>query len=290
MKQVSTFSLVARNADTGDLGIAVASKFLAVGFVVPWAKAGVGALATQSYANPDFGPRGLALMESGAGPEDILAIFARSDLELSKRQFGYVLADGQSLSYTGQDCHPWAGGKFGPNYAAQGNLLSGPDVVEALEQTFLTRSDLAFPERLLAALTAADQAGGDKRGRQSAALLVVGEGKGYGGMERWIDLRVDDHPTPLGELQRLLGIHRLLFGAEPSRSLTSAEIAWLQTVLQQQGYPAEASGQWNPATETALLALLGTENLEERYSGGPALDETTLAYLKDKFTLSRQPS
>ncbi|MBF6596288.1 MAG: DUF1028 domain-containing protein [Thermaceae bacterium] len=290
MKRVSTFSLVARDADTGDLGIAVASKFLAVGFVVPWAKAGVGALATQSYANPDFGPRGLALMESGAGPEDILAIFARSDLELSKRQFGYVLADGQSLSYTGQDCHPWAGGKFGPNYAAQGNLLSGPEVVAALEQAFLTRSDLAFPERLLAALTAADQAGGDKRGRQSAALLVVGEGKGYGGMERWIDLRVDDHPTPLGELQRLLGIHRLLFGAEPSRPLTSAEITWLQTVLQQQGYPGEASGQWNPATETALLALLGTENLEERYSGGPALDETTLAYLKDKFTLSRQPS
>lgn len=286
MKPVSTFSLVARDPDTGDFGIAVASKFLAVGFVVPWAKAGVGAVATQSYANPEFGPRGLALMQSGAGPEDILAVFARNDRELSKRQFGLVLASGESLSYTGQECHPWAGGKFGPNYAAQGNLLTGPEVVEGLEQIFLSRSDLPFPERLLAALSAADEAGGDKRGRQSAALLVVGEGRGYGGMERWIDLRVDDHENPVKELGRLLSVHRLLFGAgEAARPLSTEEIEWFQALLKAQGrYVGEVNGRWDEATEQAMFGLIGTENLEERYTGGPNLDETALAYLKEKFS------
>jgi uncharacterized Ntn-hydrolase superfamily protein len=280
-----TFSLVARDPDTGDLGIAVASKFLAVGFLVPWAKAGVGAVATQSYVNPSFGPTGLALMEAGAGPEDILAVFARNDPELAKRQFGYVLATGESLSYTGQECHAWAGSRWGSDYAAQGNLLAGPEVLEALERTFLQRADLPFPERLLEALLQADRAGGDQRGRQSAALLVVGQGKGYGGMERWIDLRVDDHPDPVVELQRLLGIHRLLFGAgEPSRPLSPEEIVWIQTLLHRQGYYTGAiSGQWDQATEQAFSALIGRENLEERYQGGPALDETALQYLQEKF-------
>ena len=276
---------MARDPATGDLGIAVASKFLAVGYVVPWAKAGVGAVATQSYANPDFGPRGLALAQAGASPEDILAVFHRNDPELPKRQFGLVLASGESLSYTGQECHTWAGGKSGPNYAAQGNLLAGAEVVEALEQTFLSRTDLAFPERMVAALLAADRAGGDRRGRQSAALLMVGEGKGYGGMERWIDLRVDDHPYPVVELERLLGIHRLLFsGGETPRALTSEEILWLQNLLTQQGhYSGEISGSWNSHTEQAFSTLIGMENLEERYSGGPWLDEVALAYLKGKF-------
>ncbi len=283
---VSTFSLVARDADTGDLAVVVASKFLAVGAVVPWAKAGVGAVATQSYANPAFGPQGLALMEAGAGPEDILAVFARTDPDLSKRQFGYVLANGESLSYTGTACHAWAGGRWGPNYAAQGNLLVGPEVVEALEQTFLKRTDLAFPERLVVALREADQAGGDRRGRQSAALLVVGQGKGYGGMERWIDLRVDDHPDPVAELERLLGIHRLLFGAgEASRALTPEEIRWIQALLHRLGHYTgpQQSGLWDRATEEAFATLVGMENLEERYQGGPFLDEAALRYLREKF-------
>jgi len=283
--RVHTFSLVARDPATGDLGIAVASKFLAVGYIVPWAKAGVGAVATQSYANPDFGSKGLALMEAGAGPEDILAVFARSDPNLAKRQFGYVLANGESLSYTGQECHAWAGGRWGANYAAQGNLLTGPEVVETLEQTFLGRSDLPFPERLLEALLSADRAGGDRRGRQSAALLVVGEGKGYGGMERWIDLRVDDHPDPVPELQRLLGIHRLLFGAgEPARPLSQDEIVWIQSILHEHGhYTGAISGVWDEATERAFSTLIGMENLEERYHGGAVLDETALRYLQEKF-------
>lgn len=285
MKPVCTFSLVARDPNTGDLGIAVASKFLAVGFVVPWAKAGVGAVATQSYANPEFGPRGLGLMQAGAGPEDILATFARGDKELAKRQFGLVLASGESLSYTGAECHVWAGGRFGPDYAAQGNLLTGPEVVEALEHTFRSRADLPFPERLLEALSAADEAGGDRRGRQSAALLVVGVGKGYGGMERWIDLRVDDHREPVGELRRLLSVHRLLFGAgEEPRALSEEEIRWLQHLLKAQGhYAGEVSGCWDEATEGALRALIGIENLEERYKGGPMLDETALTYLKERY-------
>ncbi len=280
-----TFSLVARDPATGDLGIAVASKFLAVGFLVPWAKAGVGAVATQSYVNPAFGPTGLALMEAGAGPEDILAVFARNDPDLAKRQFGYVLANGETLSYTGAECHAWAGSRFGPGYAAQGNLLAGPEVLEALEHTYLNRTELAFPERLLEALYQADRAGGDRRGRQSAALLVVGAGKGYGGMERWIDLRVDDHPDPVTELRRLLGIHRLLFGAgEPSRLLQADEIAWIQSLLRRQGlYSGEASGVWDEATEKAFAALIGMENLEERYQGGPMLDEVALKYLEEKF-------
>ncbi len=282
---IHTFSLVARDPQSGDLGIAVASKFLAVGFVVPWAKAGVGAVATQSYANTSFGPTGLALMEAGAGPEDILAVFARNDPELAKRQFGYVLANGESLSYTGQECHAWAGGRWGAGYAAQGNLLTGPEVVEALEHTFLNRTDLAFPERLVEALLQADRAGGDKRGRQSAALLVVGEGKGYGGMERWIDLRVDDHPDPVVELQRLLGIHRLLFGAgERGRPLSHEEIIWIQTLLQRQGhYTGPVSGAWDSVTEQAFRVLVGMENLEQRYQGGALIDEVALDYLKEKF-------
>uniref|UniRef100_UPI0026062F66 DUF1028 domain-containing protein n=1 Tax=uncultured Meiothermus sp. TaxID=157471 RepID=UPI0026062F66 len=280
---ISTFSLVARDPDTGLLGIAVASKFLAVGFVVPWARAGVGAVATQSYANPDFGPMGLALMEAGAGPEDILSVFARNDPDLARRQVGFVLANGESLSFTGQECHAWAGGQWGPNYAAQGNLLTGPEVVEMLVQTFLNRSDLAFPQRLVEALLQSDRAGGDRRGRQAAALLVVGEGKGYGGMERWIDLRVDDHPDPVQELQRLLAIHQLLFGAgEPTRPLSTREIVWIQALLHRQGqYTGAISGQWDETTELALRALIGMENLEERYQGGPALDETVLQYLKE---------
>jgi len=285
MKPVSTFSLVARDPSNGDLGIAVASKFLAVGYVVPWAKAGVAAVATQSYANPSFGPRGLALAEAGASPEDILAVFHHNDPELPKRQFGLVLGSGESLSYTGQECPAWAGGKSGPDYAAQGNLLAGPEVVQALEGTFLARGDLAFPERLLRALFEADRAGGDKRGRQSAALLIVGAGKGYGGMERWIDLRVDDHPDPVVELERLLEIHRLLFGAgEATRPLSKKEILWFQQLLQKQGhYTGPLDGTWSQDTEQAFFTLVGMENLEERYQGGPELDEVALAYLKEKF-------
>lgn len=282
---VATFSLVARDPDTGDLGVAVASKFLAVGAVVPHARAGVGAVATQSYANPRFGPQGLALLEAGASPQGVLEAFRRTDPELERRQFGLVSARGEALTFTGADCHPWAGGVAGEGFAAQGNLLTGPEVVEAMVETFL-REKAPFPERLLLALRAGERAGGDRRGKQSAALLVVGEGKGYGGLwDRYVDLRADDHPEPVEELFRLLALHRLLFERpKERRPLTAEEVRWLQGVLRGLGlYSGEVHGIFDPETERALWALIGMENLEERYRGGPEVDEATLAYLKGRY-------
>ncbi|GLV47946.1 hypothetical protein TJA_11040 [Thermus sp. LT1-2-5] len=283
---VATFSLVARDPETGDLGVAVASKFLAVGAVVPFARAKVGAVATQSYANPRFGPQGLALLAEGASPEGVLEAFRRTDPHLEKRQFGLVSARGEALSFTGSLCHPWAGGVVGEGFAVQGNLLAGPEVVEAMAETFVQEKDLPFPERLLGALRAGEAAGGDKRGRQSAALLVVGEGKGYGGLwDRYIDLRVDDHTEPLEELARLLSLHRLLFEKPKARRpLREEEVRWVQRVLHGLGlYAGEAHGVFDRETEEAFLALIGMENLEERYQGGPEVDEATLDHLKRRY-------
>ncbi|MDM7324860.1 MAG: DUF1028 domain-containing protein [Thermus sp.] len=286
---VATFSLVAQDPKTGDLGVAVASKFLAVGSVVPFARAGVGAVATQSYANPRFGPQGLALLEQGASPEGVLEAFRRTDPQLEKRQFGLVTAKGEALSFTGAECHPWAGGMGKRGLAVQGNLLAGSQVVEAMVETFFLEERTPFPERLLLALKAGEEAGGDKRGKQSAALLVVGEGKGYGGLwDRYIDLRVDDHPEPVEELFRLLSLHRLLFERpRERRPLTPEEVRWLQGVLRRLGlYAGEVHGEFDEATERAFLELIGMENLEERYHGGPEVDEATLSYLKRRYPWS----
>ncbi len=283
MTPVNTFSIVARDPETGDLGVAVASKFLAVGAVVPFARAGVGAVATQSYANTSFGPRALAMFAAGASPDLVTRAFVESDGEIGLRQFGLVDATGRSATFTGGDCHPWAGGMNGENYAAQGNLLTGPEVVDALVETFLRNAGLPLPERLLAALLAGDRAGGDKRGRQSAALLVVGENKGYGGFnDRWVDLRVDDHADPVPELERLLEIHRLLFGqAEDARPLSKGEIRWLQEAAGKLGfYAGAADGAWSEELEKALISWLGRENLEERYRGGPYLEDVVLQALR----------
>ncbi|WP_243030820.1 DUF1028 domain-containing protein [Thermus altitudinis] len=286
---VATFSLVAQDPETGDLGVAVASKFLAVGSVVPFARAGVGAIATQSYANPRFGPQGLTLLQQGASPEGVLEAFRRTDPGLEKRQFGLVSVRGEALSFTGAECHPWAGGRAGKGFAAQGNLLAGPQVVEAMVETFLREERTPFPERLLLALKAGEEAGGDKRGKQSAALLVVGEGKGYGGFwDRYIDLRADDHSEPVGELFRLLSLHRLLFERpKERRPLTPEEVRWLQGVLRSLGlYAGEVHGEFDQTTEQAFLALIGMENLEERYQGGPEVDEGTLSHLKRRYPWS----
>jgi uncharacterized Ntn-hydrolase superfamily protein len=203
-QKVATFSIVARDSLTGELGIAVASRFFAVGAVVPWAKAGVGAVATQSYANTTFGWRGLELLEKGATPAEIAEILIRNDEDPLRRQFGIVAADGKSATYTGENCLAWAGGRNGPNYAIQGNILAGEEVVTSMEETFL-KTEGTLAERLYAALIAGDEKGGDSRGKQSAAMLVVKEGAGYGGYtDRAIDIRVDDHPEPFKELGRLL--------------------------------------------------------------------------------------
>ena len=201
---VSTFSIVARDSTTGELGVGVASRFFAVGSVVPWAKADVGAVATQSFANTSFGWRGLELLEKGVIPEEALRILLRNDDDPERRQVGIVAADGKSATYTGKNCIPWAGGRNGPNYAVQGNILAGEAVVAAMEHAFLeTKGTLA--DRLYAALMAGDSKGGDSRGKQSAALLVVKNKAGYGGYnDRAIDIRVDDHAEPFKELGRLL--------------------------------------------------------------------------------------
>lgn len=219
---VATFSVVAFDADTGDLGVAVQSKFFAVGRVVPFAAAGVGAIATQAYANTTFGPRGLRLLRQGTGPQAVIDRLLADDPGRDGRQLGLVDAAGNTASFTGEGCLPWSGGRSGEGYTVQGNLLAGPEVVEAMAEAFEAGSgDLA--SRLVAALAAGQAAGGDVRGRQSAALLVVREGAGYGGFDdRYIDLRVDDHETPIRELQRLLDVRHGMLAAESSRRLLRA--------------------------------------------------------------------
>jgi uncharacterized Ntn-hydrolase superfamily protein len=203
-RAIATFSIVARDSVTGELGVGVASKFFAVGSVVPWAKADIGAVATQSYANTTFGWRSLELLEKGVTPEEAVKILIRNDDDPLRRQLGIVSADGKSATYTGEKCLAWAGGRNGPNYAIQGNILASEEVVTAMEKTFLeTKGTLA--DRLYAALLAGDAKGGDSRGKQSAAMLVVKKNAGYGGYtDRAIDIRVDDHPEPFKELGRLL--------------------------------------------------------------------------------------
>lgn len=212
---VATFSIVARDPNTGDLGIAVASKFLAVGAVVPWAKAGVGAVATQSHANVAYGPDGLALLASGKSATEALAALTKADERRDTRQAGIVDAKGRASTFTGTQCFAWAGGKTGEGWAAQGNTLAGEGVVGAMGEAFEKarasgKGELA--EWLMSALAAGDAAGGDRRGRQSAALLVVRAKGGFqGGNDRYIDLRVDDHAAPVPELTRLLRLHRKVF-------------------------------------------------------------------------------
>lgn len=208
---VATFSIVAVDPATGEIGVAVQSKIVGVGAVVPFAKAGVGAIATQAYANVGYGPLGLMAMEAGMSPQETVALLTREDPLRAMRQVGLVSADGGSASFTGDECMDWAGGITGENFAVQGNILTGKEVVTAMAGAF-TASGGVLAERLLAALHAGQEAGGDSRGRQSAALLIVREGWGYGGLnDRFRDIRVDEHETPIRELERVYEMHRKLF-------------------------------------------------------------------------------
>lgn len=284
--RVSTFSIVARDAASGDFGIAVASKFLAVGAVVPGARANVGAVATQSYANLRFVPQGLDLLAAGASPQSVLETFRRTDPDLHTRQFGLVDAHGEALTFTGGGCHDWAGGLTGDGVAVQGNLLAGENVVSDMLRAYEQGAASSFARRLLAALKAGDDAGGDKRGRQSAALLVVGAGKGYGGAsDVAVDLRVDDHADPVTELARLMGVHELLFTRPGStRELSRDEIRWLQVVLNAHDLrTGDPSGEWDDETQEGLRALYGTENLEERFVEGPHVDDEAWTYFRSRY-------
>lgn len=225
-----TFSIVALDRVTGDLGIAVQSKFLAVGAVVPWARAGAGAVATQAFANVAYGPGGIELLQLGLSASDVLARLVEGDELREQRQAGVVDRHGGSATHTGRSCFAWAGGRAGDGFAAQGNILAGAGVVDGLADTF-SAGGLALPELLVACLAAAQEAGGDRRGQESAALLIVREGGGFGGgNDRWIDLRVDQHDDPIGELGRLLAFQRLYYDQPDPETLlpldeaTAAEV------------------------------------------------------------------
>lgn len=217
---VATFSIVGFDPATGDLGVAVQSKFFGVGSVVPWAKAKVGAIATQSYANPNYGPDGLALLQSGKSAEATLKQLTEADARRAVRQAGIIDARGYAAGFTGANCQPWAGHRVGTNFCAQGNILAGPQVVEDMAKAFESAraSGGALADWLMAALAAGQKAGGDKRGQQSAALLVVRDQGGYDrANDRFIDLRVEDHPEPITELTRLLELHKKVWAGAHRR-------------------------------------------------------------------------
>jgi uncharacterized Ntn-hydrolase superfamily protein len=200
----STFSIVAADSAAGEVGVAVASRFFSVGSVVPWVRAGAGAVATQANANTTYGARGLELLASGLTPDEVVSVLTRGDAGRESRQIGVVAADGRSATYSGPGCNAWAGGRRGPSYAVQGNILTGEPVVAAMEKGFLDSAGQPLALRLVAALRAGEAAGGDSRGKQSAALVVARDKGGYNGFtDRAIDVRVDDSPDPLPELARL---------------------------------------------------------------------------------------
>ncbi len=283
----STFSIVALDPITGELGIAVQSKFLAVGSAVPWAKAGIGAIATQSYANTAYGPDGLALLAQGFSAQETIEKLTAADPGREQRQVGIVSARGDAATFTGAECHAWAGGRTGEHYAAQGNILVSQATVDALADTFEQTSG-ALAERLLVALAAGQAAGGDKRGQQSAALRVVKEKGGYGGFnDILIDLRVDDHPAPIEELHRLYVLHLLYFEKSADRDLIpiTADVAReLQTVLANIGlYRGDISGEYDDATRAALWDFCGIENLEERWCDDARIDPEVLRFVRNKM-------
>ncbi|HEV7707857.1 MAG TPA: DUF1028 domain-containing protein [Asanoa sp.] len=272
-----TFSIVARSADGHSHGIAVASKFLAVGAAVPAAEAQIGAVATQSYANLAYRPQALALLRTGVDAAGVVAGLTAADEGRTQRQVGVVGATGSGATYTGADCHDWAGGVAGDGFAIQGNILVGPEVVDAMKEAWLG-SDPAEPlaRRLLAALRAGDEAGGDKRGRQSAALLVVARGEGYGGTsDIVVDLRVDDHAEPVPEMARLLHMHELLFGKPDPATLLTLDGPLAAEVRGR----LVAAGHEGATLDDALASWAGVENLEERIVPGK-IDPLVLAHLR----------
>lgn len=257
-----TFSIVAFDTTTVSWGVAVASKFLAVGSVVPWGAAGAGAVATQARANLSYGPRAIGLLDEGVSASEVVLRLTSSDPEFPQRQVGVVDRDGRAATFTGEECVDWAGGFTGNGYAVQGNILAGPEVLDAMARAFQEADP--FAHRLLGALAAGDQAGGDRRGRQSAALRMWRAGASYGGeLDIAVDLRVDDHPDPVQELARLLDLHELIYGHPdpdtliPLRGKLGSEVG---AALARLGFDGDL--------EEALERWAGIENFEERLVRG----------------------
>lgn len=287
MARPSTFSIVALDSATGELGVGVASKFLAVGAAVPWAKTGAGAIATQAWANLSYGPDGLALLEHGIPAEEVVRRLTEPDGDREHRQLGVVDGRGNAAAWTGKDCFTWAGHRIGRGYTCQGNILTGPDVVDAMAETF-ERTPGLLPERLLAALESGQARGGDSRGQQSAALYVVKAKGSYGGfIDRYVDLRVDDHAEPITELRKLLEMHRLYFGATEPANLTrlAGNVATeLQHLLKKLGYYAgEITGVYDLATKEAFRRFCSVENFEERWRDDHFADREILNFMRKRY-------
>src|SRR5215211_618571 len=279
---IMTFSIVACDLEEQSWGVAVASKFPAVGAVVPWAQADVGAVATQSFANTSFGPRGLVLMGTGLSAQEALDRLLEDDPDKELRQVGLVDAQGGAVTFSGMGCFAWAGGVAGKGYAIQGNILSSGKVLPAMEEAFLTTNG-NLPTRLHTALLAGDRAGGDKRGRQSAAIYVVKPKAGYGGyLDRWLDYRVDDHEDPVPRLGELLEMHDLYFGKSEEKErveLKGKALKQITDILTQTGYLKNRK----EFSET-FKEFIGNENFEERADPEANwIDGPVLEYLIKKF-------
>jgi uncharacterized Ntn-hydrolase superfamily protein len=273
---VATYSIVACDLEDGQWGVAVQSKFLAVGSVVPWAQPHVGAIATQSYANPRYGPDGLALLREGRSADEVVEALTAADEGRAERQVGVVDGSGRAATFTGDACHDWAGGRTGDCYAAQGNILVSAATVDALAATFEANAHLELGQRLIECLAAAQLAGGDRRGQQSASLLVVQKDAGYAKLsDTVIDLRVDDHERPIAELRRLFGLHQELFGATPEEDwldVDDALAAELRERLAKLGHDGDL--------EEAFTDWAGAANLEERVHGVGRVDPIVLEALR----------
>jgi uncharacterized Ntn-hydrolase superfamily protein len=285
-----TFSIVAHDPEEQAWGVAVASKFLAVGALVSWAQAGAGAVATQSFAKVGFGPDGLKLMAGGKSAKETLDSLLAQDPNAAQRQVGMVDARGGVAAHTGSGCFDWAGHNLGKYFTCQGNILTGGNTLDAMADTFTSTSG-ELADRLMATLLAGDTVGGDKRGKQAAALLVVRPNGGYGGdTDRYLDLRVDDAPEPVHGLKSLLESHHLFFGQtkpEDRMPITEDIARELQRLMIGQSYyRGEVSGVWDDASKQAFWALVGNENLEERWTlegDTNQLDRVVLNYLRARF-------
>lgn len=282
-----TFSIVACDRETATWGVAVQSKFISVGSVVPFAEAGVGAIATQALANVAYGPGGLALLREGLSATDVVRRLTESDPGRDERQLGVVDAKGRSASFTGPKCMEWAGHEVGDGFACQGNILFGPDVVRAMARTYAS-SGGDILDRLLAALAAGQREGGDRRGMQAAALYAVRKGGGYGGgNDRWVDLRVDEHPSPIEELKRIFKVYDLtmLSREDPATLLViEGDVGRaLQHDLSVLGYyTGRLTGNWDAVSRAAFTRFLGEHNFENKARDDGKVWPSIVNYLKER--------
>ena len=275
---VSTYSIAACDREAEQWGVAVQSKFLAVGSVVPWAEPHIGAIATQAYANPRYGPQGLELLREGLGAQEVVDRLTKADDGRDHRQLGVVDAEGAAATYTGKECMDWAGGRTGTGYAAQGNILVSAETVDALAVSFEASAGKPLAERLIDCLAAAQAAGGDSRGQQSASLLVVERDGGYANLsDAVVDLRVDDHELPIEELRRIYVLHDEIFGKTPRDKWLDVDEALaseLHDRLGRLGYDGNL--------DDALARWAGKENLEDRVDGVEKIDPVVLKALRSR--------